>query len=290
MPKLTNEEHEHYVYLYRNKQGNPIYVGYGRYASRSSAHLGCHAHNAELTKRLDRGYTLEIAGPFGNKKTAMAVETSLISALSPSGMLANINCGHRGWRFRAMGMPPKFINRIDEKMLGLEELHNLCAKTNGILFVIINDKQLADGRDGNVLANTPSDTKIAERMDRWWQLYGFAKRNWVPHPEKSPGLLVALGGTGDFRLVVGSLAIDQTGWKGAVEGRERGGLLTVPHFKKLEQLDAQRLRGRMLDPSTKLRFGALRHQSFILLNAHGQWVAGGNKSLRSKPTTEAGQT
>lgn len=272
---------QHYVYLYRDMLGNPIYVGYGRHARRSSAHIGTRAHNARLTTMLRQGFTLEVSGPFGSEQVARAVETALISALMRGNMLANKNEGRHSWRFRPLGVPQRFVDRLDMPVLCTHELGQVCQRFNGVIFVMISDQQLSDGRPGDVLANFPSDIEVASRMERWWQLAGRARRDWVSNPGESPGILVALGGTGDFRIVIASLEIDKNGWGDAVNKRVDG-LVTVPHAPQLRALDSAKLRGRKIDTALELKFGSLRHQQFILFDRYGNWVAGGNKSLRAK--------
>jgi hypothetical protein len=269
---------EHYVYLYRNLAADPIYVGYGKKAKRSMSHVSPSGHNPDLTRELAKGYTLEISGPFGNELTARAVETALISALSRTTVLTNKNRGPTKWRFRPLGVPAKFVDRLDLPALTRKDLASVAASTNGIIFVIINDKDFEDGRQGDPLTNLPTDADLAKRMDRWWQLRLHADK-WGSNSNQSPGLLVAVGGTPSYRLIIGSLFIDKKKWSHSLNNVLPHGLLIVPHSTRLCNLDAMKIRGRRLDASTNLKFGSLRHQSFILHDDKGNHVGGGNKTL-----------
>src|SRR5262245_4855336 len=99
---------EHYVYLYRDKQGTVKYVGYGRGSSRAISHTNI-SHNSRLKTFLDKkNYTLEIAGPFDSKPIGTALETALISALKPE---YNVVQGSTRYRFRPLGVPQRFVAR-----------------------------------------------------------------------------------------------------------------------------------------------------------------------------------
>jgi hypothetical protein len=105
---------EHFVYLYRDRHGNPIYVGRGKDTTRSTVHRGKSGHNEELTRKLasEKQHTLTIAGPFGSLEAANMVETALISLLdqTPSikrkGCLFNKHPGTSDYRFRKLAVPP----------------------------------------------------------------------------------------------------------------------------------------------------------------------------------------
>ncbi|MGK5060327.1 hypothetical protein ACQ4WY_25675 [Janthinobacterium sp. LB2P49] len=270
---------QHYVYFYRTKAGKPLYIGYGLRAVRSAAHLTDRAHNKKLTDALlDGNYTLEIAGPFGDEQRARAVETALISAYQLESTLCNINKGHDAWRFRSLGVPNAFVHRVDSLPLNREEWVKLAKRAGGIVVVNINDCDLEDGRAGDLLANIRSDIEIANRVDRYWQLKGFAIREWVKAPTFSPGLLVGVSGRGALRMVIASIRIDRSGWGDAVAEARRHGLLRIPHdAENLGELDYLKLRGRRIDPAAGQRFGRLRHELFIILDKNGEVILGGKK-------------
>src|SRR5262249_55449248 len=113
-PHPSDCEHSHFVYLYRDKDGSPLYVGYGESPKPAISHIN-RTHNVQLEKRLARGgYTLEIAGPFESAEMALAVETALISALRTT---CNIARGQNRWRFRPLGVPLSLAERPQEEEL-----------------------------------------------------------------------------------------------------------------------------------------------------------------------------
>jgi hypothetical protein len=272
-------ENQHYVYVYRSKSGKPLYVGYGASVVRSAAHLGKNAHNQKLTQALGSdGYTVEIAGPFGDELRARAVETALISAYRLEPTLCNVNKGHESWRFRALGVPNEFVRRVDQPTLDRDAWRSLAKKAEGIIVVNINDCDLGDGRRGDLLANVPANAELAQRVDRYWQLRGHAERTWVSSSQRSPGLLVGVSGRGAMRMVIASMRIDRHSWGAAVSAAHPHGLLAVPLLLKPDdKLDAYQLRGRRVDVNAGLRFGALRHELFIVIDAAGRTVKGGRK-------------
>jgi hypothetical protein len=275
-----SEDNRHYVYVYRNKSGKPLYVGYGASSVRSAAHLGSQAHNQALTTALNKGnYTLEIAGPFGDEQRAKAVETALISAFRLEPTLCNSNKGHTTWRFRSLGVPNEFVRRVDQPALDREAWSTLAQRAGGIIIVNINDSDLGDGRRGDLLANIPSNAHLRQRVDRYWQLRAHAKRAWGPEPQKSPGLLLGVSGHGAMRMVIASMRINRRGWEAAVNMARPGGKVVIPLLTKLDYaLDAYQLRGRRVGLEADLRFGRLIHELFIVLDEAGHIVKGGRKS------------
>lgn len=280
---MSGSGHEkHYVYLYRTKTGKPLYVGYGASVKRSSAHLGKRAHNKQLSQALRQhpNYTLEISGPFGDEHSARAVETALISAYKSEVTLCNVNKGHHAWRFRRLGVPDKLAQRLDKPALNASALKSLAQRAGGLILVSINDRDLGDGRPGDLLANLPSDALIAERVDRYWQLLGYASRTWRDTPANSPGLLVGVSGSGGARMVVASIQIDRWGWAKSINASGKGGLLCIPHDNnKLGGLDRYQIRGRRIDVGAGVEFGRFRHETFIVLDDTGKVVKGGRKGV-----------
>src|SRR5690348_3897313 len=87
--KSSRRGGEHFVYLYRDGQGRPRYVGYGRSPARA---VDLRGHSEPLRRFAERGKVLvEICGPFRSKADALSVETALISAHRPN---FNISRGH----------------------------------------------------------------------------------------------------------------------------------------------------------------------------------------------------
>ncbi len=168
--RREDREHNHFVYLYRNKDGSPLYVGYGESPQRAISHIS-KTHNVELEKHLKKGrYNLEIAGPFESRDIALTVETALISAMRTT---CNVAQGQNRWRFRPLGVPLDQAERPHEEKLTFAELKEKAGKKYlfPVLFVRINDEFFEeDGRPGYDLSNLPPDKDILARIDRWWQL------------------------------------------------------------------------------------------------------------------------
>jgi predicted GIY-YIG superfamily endonuclease len=276
----TGDPNQHYVYLYRTKAGKPLYVGYGASVVRSAAHLSKQAHNEKLSAALRQhpDHTLEIGGPFGDEHSARSVETALISAYRHESTLCNVNKGHHTWRFRPLGVPNEFVQRVDQPALAGDDLCTMARRARGLIIVNIHDRDLGDGRAGDLLADIPDDAQIAERMDRWWQLRGHAIRTWRDTSADSPGLLVGVSGRGSLRMVIASIEIDRRGWREAIDAGERGGLLRIPHdAANLRRLDRYQIRGRRIDVAAGIDFGRFRHETFIVLDATGATIKGGRK-------------
>jgi hypothetical protein len=171
------------------ERGGVRYVGYGKSHDRVSSHLSG-SHNQMLNDFLsDQKYSLEIAGPFDNEMTGRAVETALISALKPD---CNISQGHGNWRFRPLGIPERFAERLTLPPLFREDLINSGGESAyPLLFVRINNTDFDDGRVGYNASNPPEDREILERLDGWWQLNSYVKE-WGNDSSKSPQTLLGV--------------------------------------------------------------------------------------------------
>jgi hypothetical protein len=156
----------HYVYLYRDLRDKVRYVGYGTSTQRATSHLRKN-HNARLSAFLAaRAYHLQVAGPFETEQTGRAVEAALISTLKPD---LNIDPGPDKYRFRPLGVPLAYADRLVEPELTLSNFRSLQgARPAPILFVRINDTDFADNRVGYNPARPPTDDQIRERCDRWF--------------------------------------------------------------------------------------------------------------------------
>lgn len=113
----------------------------------------------------------------------------MILAFRNEATLCNANKGHDTWRFRPLGVPNEFVGRIDQPALEHIDWQRLATRANGIILMCINDRDLGDGRRGDLLANMPSDAQLATRVDRFWQLRAHAARTWARRPQHSPRLL-----------------------------------------------------------------------------------------------------
>jgi hypothetical protein len=258
----------HYVYLYRDLKRSALYVGYGAHHRRASVH-STKSQNNELNKYLNnKKYTLEIAGPFHSEIAGRAVETALISALHPR---FNIQPGSTEYRFRPLGLPNRFADRLILSALNRRDFfEKLGRAAAAVLLVYVGDQDFEDQRQGYNPANPPEDRQILERMNRWWQLGRYLK-GWRKNPSQSPVVLIGLTGRPSNRFIIGAVKIDQEKWHSAIPN---GGFYSIPTAGP-SNLDACGLRGRRISPIAKLKFGALASQFFIILKRNGHVIGGG---------------
>jgi hypothetical protein len=131
---------KHFVYLYRDRSGRPIYVGYGHSAQRAISHRGA-SHNKELKGWLAKDdFDLQLAGPYSSEQEAKAVEAALISSMQPR---FNRTPGD-GPKFAPVGVPPHLWQRPQMKPLTLGQIGKI---TGGALLVYLSPgERLRDGR------------------------------------------------------------------------------------------------------------------------------------------------
>lgn len=271
------ESSAHYVYLYRDERGRPLYVGYGARPGRAAAHQIA-SHNPGLAKALSGNrYTIEVAGRFDSEEIGRTIETTLISALKPS---ENIAGGPSKARFRPLGVPEKYADRLPKPPLERAEFLRVQGDfPTSVLFVTVGDRDFDDGRVGYNPASPPTDEQVLERVEKWWQLEALAKR-WTAEPAKSPGLLIGVHGAPGAQLVIAALRIDQARW-GDVEHFEGGqGKIRVPCLPT-PGLDAFELRGRYVSRAAGLAFEGVPSGFFIVLGPDGT-LAGGRRSRRAR--------
>jgi hypothetical protein len=261
-PFVPSQGTHHFVYLYWDLDGRAIYVGYGMSPERAISHAS-KSHNPKLQEFLQKGeYTLEIAGPFGTEDMGKAVETALISALRPKYNEAE---GPAQWRFRPLGVPEAFAERVTMDPLTEGDLHQVGRAMDGgvspypILFVKIGSKTFADGREGYNLADPPSDEQILARMDRWWPLGCPAVTQWTVEPAQSPGLLVGVTGPAKNQIIIGAVYVDRYQWAAMdpVPGRDHKWRYPVP-TQGPRDLDACQLRGRRISVEAKIPFSRIK--------------------------------
>lgn len=233
----------HFVYIYRDKSGKARYVGYGENSARALSHM-TQTHNQTLAGLLaNQNLTLEIAGPFDSKETGLAIETALISAITPD---ANIARGHAQHRFRPLGVPPEFAKRIAAPPLSLEDLQKVLAKHKSPYFlcVKITNEEL-DERLPYDPTNPPDNESIVERMVRYWPL-ARKREAWIENPAQSPTVLLAIYGSPGAQFVIAAAAIDCDAWK------------TMPDYEvpliEPHDLDVAQLRGRRIAREAGLKF------------------------------------
>jgi hypothetical protein len=260
----------HYVYLYRDRNDRPRYVGYGAGSGRATSHL-TGSHNERLNRFLEaRDYRLEIAGPFETEREGRAVETSLISALKPD---LNVDQGQTRWRFRPLGVPLEFAERLVAPELLLGDFLMCQGPDRGpVLFVINTSVTFTDSRVGYDPARPPTAEQIRARLDRWWQL-SQRRAAWEADPRSSPALLVGVFGSPGRQIVIAASSIDRGRWCDAEDCPEGGGRLRVPLLEPVN-LDAFALRGRRISREAGIRFGGIPSQFFLILHPGGT-VEGG---------------
>jgi hypothetical protein len=248
-------EHGHFVYLYRDIEGRPVYVGRGGEISRAEGHaLG--THNAGLAQLIAKGvYTLEIAGPYGSIETSAAVEAALISALrvSATPRLTNIAPGD-GPKFVPLGVPLALAERGAAQPLSIEEVGRM---TGGILLV----RQSSSGvfsLDASRAKYDPAhldEGVVRDNILRYWKLAPLL-RLWKKTGEW-PLVIAGLAGPTKRRYVTGAL---RTVWDDNFPLHHKRGF----EVGGTGDLDAFDLRGRRVENA---RFGQFNI-------AHHIWVDG----------------
>lgn len=245
----------HFVYIYRDQSGKARYVGYGESSDRALSHMAA-THNVALGKLLQKEkFTLEIAGPFDSKDTAIAVETALISALKSD---ANTAPGHEMHRFRPIGVPTRFIERFEQEPLSRKDLLARLKIYNSpkFLCVLIQNVDFDDGeggiRRGYEPANPPSDKEILERVKRWWQIRRKLKE-WSENPVQSPAILLAVHGKPGAQFIIAAVLTDRENWHAPLSHSENESRFEVPTLPTPD-LDAGELRGRRIAWEAGLKF------------------------------------
>jgi len=261
----------YFVYVYRDRDGNPAYFAQGLRALRPADHFE-NSHNRKFSDWIaEQGdqYRVEIIGPLGSQIMADAIETALISACLPSKALErsffNVSRGLSQYRFRPYGVPEAFASRITLR-IGAPEFEKAGKEFGPILFVRINQHtpDVGNAAPGYDLANPPSDEQILARVVGWWQIGRFLPL-WQANPELSPALLVGVTGGPSSQVIISSSEIDRARWD-QVQVREHG-LVQVPVVGT--GIDAARLRGHGIDSKFGLRFDRARHAFFRIFDEGG---------------------
>ena len=232
----TSSASEHFVYLYRNEVGRPVYVGYGHDPQRALAHSGT-SHNVGLGTFVEAGkFDLTIAGPYRDMREGKNVESALISALSPD---LNKSPGE-GKRFRPVGVPAGLADRLTLPPLTMEEIGSL---TGGALLVYLAPgNMLSDGRKKFDMVE-PDDADALSNMRGNWALTSHLDE-WSGDPANGPQVLLGIHGSNPkHRFIVGAARIDVRRWGHPDLLVTKGKLWLVP-LEVPEVLDAFSLRGR----------------------------------------------
>jgi hypothetical protein len=269
-------EGDHFVYLYRDARGHPVYVGRGQQTGRV---ISPHPHNPELMELLeeDEKHTVEIAGPLGSKEAADKLETALISAIKETRPLAkfllNKNEVNSKYRFRKLAVPVNFADRDGHDLLHTSYLDVLVRKLGGpLLFVNINDKNFKNkATRGFDPAKPPENKYVLERFEKWWPLRKIHDERWSKQPRLSPRILIGLFGKPEAKIVIGAVRIDSArGGRWNCREEEHfgpGGRMRVP-VQSSNDLDEMKLRGRKVAAKEAgLLFGRLKHQLFHIYPA-----------------------
>ena len=247
----------HSIYIYRDDSGRACYVGYGQSSTEALANMAA-THLKSVRELLkSQSLTLEIAGPFESKETALAVETALISALAPAADSARGQMVHR---FRPLGVPPQFADRVAMAPLGRDDLIEMLDEANSPSFLCVNldNINFADEngqlRRGFEPSNPPSDEEILERVKGWWRLR-FQLEGWRRNPMQSPAILLGVHGKPEHQFIVASVLVDRDDWDGARQSEADEDCYEVP-VKPTPRLDAAQLRGRRISRKLGLKFNA----------------------------------
>ncbi len=256
---------QHFVYVYRDLDGNPIYFGQGFGAARPAEHLGG-SHNPEFSEWLRQntgGYRLQIMGPLGSKTTADAVETALISACKPASHLAlkNVQPGVGKFMFRSYGVPDELAHRIAEPC-GHQELTAISEEYGRMMFVKVHQREHQLRFDPG---NLPDDEVIRQRIQGSWQI-GSYRQQWIENADLSPRLLVGITGVGGSQIIIAAAEVAVEGWRSMQP--EPGNLYNVP-LVQAGSLDAAGLRGRPIRSDFALKFDRARYGHFRLFGADG---------------------
>jgi len=252
---------EHFVYLYRTLQGDPVYVGYGHSVQRALTHSGG-SHNAGLKAWLAKNkFDLQIAGPYSNEREAKAVEAALISTLDPR---FNRSPGD-GPKFTPVGVPSALWERPRMPELSLRQIGR---QAGGALLVYLAPGDfLRDGRR-KFNAATPSDRDAVSNIEKNWDLTKLIE-NWRKYPNSIPNVIVGIHGRVNHRFIVGSLEIDGERLCDS-RNQRRADRWPRPRWKvplvDPTELDMAELRGRRVKD---IRFGQFSHQLHIWVDASG---------------------
>ena len=183
------------------------------------------------------------------------VETALISAIRRTPLLEvhflNKRENTRRYQFRKLAVPVAFADRDGQTCLEARELDKLVAKSGGpLLFVNISERNFSDAKRGFDPAKPPSDGKVLERFEKYWQLRKSYLKRWSKRPELFPRTLVGLFGPRGTKIVIGAVKIDLDGdgrWNCSEKNFFDRGLMRVPvRLVDNEGLDELKLRGRTI--------------------------------------------
>jgi hypothetical protein len=268
VPVMSNHPQEHFVYVYRDRAGNPAYFGQGSQASRPAEDLvnpRRQTFGAWLAEQQGQ-HRIEMIGPLESKEMADAIETALISACASSTVLSrtlfNADPGDARFRFLRYGIPQQFAERAARR-LGRDDFDELTRRHGTLMFVRI-DQLDPDTERGPGLAHSPDDAGIRARVEGLWRVGPYLK-HWTAAPAQSPVLLVGVTGGPDAQVVISSSFVDRTRWAETAAGRD--GLVRIPLLD--QDIDALQLRGRPIAVEFRLRFERARAGHFRIFETSG---------------------
>lgn len=258
---MKSRRPSHLVYIFRDGAGRPRYVGRGGAVTRPEEHVRG-THNGGLRRLIDGGdYAIEVAGPYRDEAEAASVESALITALQVRALPALTNiCDGDGPKFSPLGVPEEYADRRAMAPFSLPEIG---LKAGGALLVRLSSGGDFVGDTGRAKfdPSRPIDEVVSENIRRWWMIGRLVDR-WGSRPESAPRVLLGVAGPPRRRYVVGALRIDNRGWEHA----ERDGALWSVPLRRGDDLDACRLRGRLVESA---RFGRGRQDHFIWVDRRG---------------------
>ena len=247
----------HFVYIYRDASGKACYIGYGQSSEQAFENMA-ETYNKRLRELTNsKSLTLEIAGPYDSQATALAVESALLSAIMPG---TNSAGGQTIYRFRPVGVPPQYAERVAMAPLGRDDLIAILDAENSPSFLCVHVTDIdfvgADGiaRRGCDPSHPPTDDEIVNRVKRFW-LLETKLADWRRHPMQSPAILLGIHGDLDNQFVFAALATDRDNWDTAARDVEDETRYEVP-VKPAIGLDVAALRGRRISRKAGLKFNA----------------------------------
>jgi len=268
---MTPDPARHFVYVYRDRAGNPACFGQGLHASRPGDHV-VNRHNrafgAWLAEQQGQ-HRIEMIGPLESKEMADAIETALISACVPSTALSrtlfNAGLGVANFQFRRYGVPRELAGRTAQ-FLARPDFDDLARRHGPLLFVRIDQVSPDSAEDprGRDLAAAPDDAEIRRRLRGPWQL-GHHLKGWAVAAARSPVLLVGVTRPPEAQVVIASSFVDRPRWAETVA--DPRGLLEVPLAG--HDLDALQLRGHAIAAEFRLRFERARGGHVRLFDTAG---------------------
>ena len=267
---MSSDSGVHFIYVYRDRAGNPAFFGQGQHASGPLDHV-VNGHRqtfgAWLAEQQGQ-HRIEVIGPLASKEMADAIQTALVSACSSSTVLSRIfftapDAGRSEFQFRRYGMPQELAERTSRR-LGRPYFEDVVARHGPLMFVRIDQVASTSDPHGRDLVHPPGDAAIRARAASEWQI-GRHLKTWAAAPDESPALLVGVSGGPGAQVVLSSSFIDREMWAGTLAAAS--GLTSVPLLDR--NIDALGMRGHSIAIEFRLRFERARATHVRIFGAGG---------------------